>query len=57
MDVFSNFIKSVSLKPINRFFFVNGHLKTGPLTIIVSVNNFINEYVWLCSPISKDFPK
>ena len=39
-------LKSISKfinKVINRYFFVNEHLKTGPSTKILSVNNFVNK--------------
>ena len=39
-------LKSISKfinKVINRYFFVNGHLKTGPFMKILSANNFVNK--------------
>ena len=39
-------LKSISKfinKVINRYFFLNEHLKTGPSTKILSVNNFVNK--------------
>ena len=39
-------LKSISKfinKVINRYFFVNEYLKTGPSTKILSINNFVNK--------------
>ena len=36
-------IRKFTNKVINRYFFVNEHLKTGPSTKTLSVNNFVNK--------------